>query len=228
LDEQMPLKEGKPMKQSLAIAYSLKRKAKKMARGGEMKAKERDIPEASMCEHGGPEMCAMGCYDEGGSVTPSPSPSPTTGYEAAGQALKTDKDNPGLKSIQAAFAEGGDTMGDPMLTEAEEANMEDSVRNRDMFQDQDMVDRIMAKRQMRREMMSKGGVVSNDTKITSGFMPNQFDDLVLRGDDFGNFEETGANEGDNISDKLEDEDRKDIVSRIMRSRAKKDRNPMPA
>ena len=48
---------GKPQKQSLAIAYSMKRKAQhKKTHGGDM------------CAHGGPMECNVGCYAEGGSV----------------------------------------------------------------------------------------------------------------------------------------------------------------
>lgn len=48
---------NKPLKQSLAIAYSMKRKAQhKKAQGGDM------------CAHGGPAKCNVGCYAEGGSV----------------------------------------------------------------------------------------------------------------------------------------------------------------
>lgn len=86
--------------------------------------------------------------------------------------------------------------------------------------DHDMVDRIMAKK------FSKGGMVANDTDITADFQPNEFDDLVLR--DELEFNYTGANSGDDLGNAQEDEDRADIVSRIMRSRAKKDRNPRPA
>jgi len=39
---------------------------------------------------------------------------------------------------------------------------------------------------------------------------------------------TGANSGDEIGNEEEDEHRRDIVARIMRSRAKKDKMPRPA
>jgi len=53
---------GKPRKQSLAIAYKMKRQAQHKAHGGD----------AAMCEHGGPEHCHAGCYAEGGDAKPSP------------------------------------------------------------------------------------------------------------------------------------------------------------
>ena len=48
---------GKPQKQALAIAYSVKKRNKQMAGGGKVH-----------CAHGGPAHCNMGCYDEGGEV----------------------------------------------------------------------------------------------------------------------------------------------------------------
>lgn len=41
----------------LGMAYQMKNRASKMAKGGQM------------CAHGGPIHCAMGCYSEGGVVT---------------------------------------------------------------------------------------------------------------------------------------------------------------
>lgn len=84
----------------------------------------------------------------------------------------------------------------------------------------DMVDRIMKHR------YSKGGQVANETGMSADFEPNQFDDLVK--DDDLEFSDTGKNSGDEIGNEQEDEDRHDIVKRIMKSRAKKDKMPRPA
>jgi len=73
---------------------------------------------------------------------------------------------------------------------------------------------------------SEGGKVANSDEIEAGFMPNEFDDLHLRDDLEEHY--TGANSGDELGDEQEDEDRADIVKRIMKSRAKKDRMPNPA
>lgn len=74
---------------------------------------------------------------------------------------------------------------------------------------------------------SEGGQVANTDELTAGFEPNEFDDLHLR-DDL-DFEYTGANSGDELGNEGEDERRRDIVSRIMRSRAKRPgHNPRPA
>ena len=85
---------------------------------------------------------------------------------------------------------------------------------------EEMVGRIMKKH------MSKGGQVANDDLPTADFDPNEFDDLHL--DDSLEFHETGANSGDELGDAQEDEDRRDIVKKIMRSRSKKDKMPNPA
>ena len=56
----------------------------------------------------------------------------------------------------------------------------------------------------------------------TGFAPSQNSFyLIIRG-------YTGANSGDEIGNEQEDEDRRDIVSRIMKSRRLMDRNPRPA
>lgn len=86
-----------------------------------------------------------------------------------------------------------------------------------------LIDRIMKKR------MSKGGMVANsdhgeDDEDLAGFSPNEFDDLSLRDDLEEHY--TGKNSGDEIGDEQEDEDREDIISRIMRSRRKKDKMPI--
>lgn len=88
----------------------------------------------------------------------------------------------------------------------------------------DMVGRIMAQRQ---RMFSKGGQVANEDELEADFSPNEFDDLHL--DDHLEQHDTGANSGDEIGDAQEDDDREDIVSRIMRSRRKgPGHNPRPA
>lgn len=80
--------------------------------------------------------------------------------------------------------------------------------------------------------LSEGGKVANqehgeNNNELAGFSPNEFDDLVLR-DDLESTYGDDDNSGDNLGNAQEDEDRKDIVSRIMASRKKKDRMPNPA
>lgn len=87
-------------------------------------------------------------------------------------------------------------------------------------EDHDMVGRIMSK------MMSKGGMVANDTESDIEDAPASFDDLVLDDDLESSY--TGADSGDEIGNATEDEGRHDIVSRILKSFAKKDRMPRQA
>ncbi len=75
----------------------------------------------------------------------------------------------------------------------------------------DLVDCAMKKR------YSKGGVVSNESEDLADEDPNEFDDEVL--DDHLTAHEP-ANEGE-LGDKQEDEDRHDIVAKLMRLRSKK-------
>lgn len=91
----------------------------------------------------------------------------------------------------------------------------------------DLVDRIMKKRQM----YSEGGKIANGgdddlDKMADG-RPNNFDDLALRDDLESSYGEDN-NAGDANGDAQEDEDRADIVARIMRQRSMKQRNPVPA
>ena len=78
-----------------------------------------------------------------------------------------------------------------------------------------IVDRIMKR-------FSKGGEVANDTPVTADFEDNQFDDLVKDDNEETSYVDDGP------GDMQEDDDRHDIVSRIMRSNKKKDRMPRPA
>jgi len=79
---------------------------------------------------------------------------------------------------------------------------------------------------------SEGGQVANEESGESTDEPtmakasgNEVDDLALR-DDL-EFKSTGANAGDENDDAQENHDREDMVSRIIRSRSKKDRMSVP-
>lgn len=84
----------------------------------------------------------------------------------------------------------------------------------------DIISRILRKK------YSEGGKVANEVEDVVDFEPNQFDDLVK--DDDLEFSYTGKNSGDELGDEQEDQDRRDIIARIMKSRMKKDRMPRPA
>lgn len=91
---------------------------------------------------------------------------------------------------------------------------------------EDMVGRIM---KMRQKMYSKGGEIANEGEANLGRMadshPNNFDDLSMRDDLESSY--TGENSGDNLGNDRTDEDERDLVAQIMKSRAKKDRLPNP-
>lgn len=80
----------------------------------------------------------------------------------------------------------------------------------------DLVGRIIKR-------MSKGGMVANDDEPIADSMPADYDDLAM--DDHLEQHTHSSNEH---GDEQESDDRKDIVSRVMASRRKKDRNPRPA
>ncbi len=103
---------------------------------------------------------------------------------------------------------------------------DDNSLNQYMAHGGDIVDHIMKKRQV----YSEGGRVSNggddDFEQMADSSPNNFDDLALRDDlESGN---SGASDGDFLGNKQEDEDRGDIIARIMKQRSMKQRNPRPA
>lgn len=102
-----------------------------------------------------------------------------------------------------------------------------SVHNYASEGEDEMLGRIMKSRD---NCYSEGGRVANggdnDLDRMADGRPNNFDDLALR-DDL-EFSYTGDNSGDHLGNEQEDEDRHDIIARIMASRSKKDRNPRPA
>lgn len=173
-------KAGHPLKQSLAIAYAMKRKAQNMADGGFVKEEEASGYEP--CEVHGRSDCKM-CYGEemsdGGFIGEEES----SGYH----------DMPEYHKKENEMAE---------------------------HEDMDMIDRIISKR----NMYSEGGKVANsdhgmDDDKLAGFEPNEFDDLTK--DDDLEFNYTGANSGDEIGNHQEEEDQRDIVSRIMKQKMMK-------
>lgn len=229
-------KAGKPMKQSLAIAYAMKKKSQNKAMGGEMH------DEGCPC----PKCCDEAMMKDGGEVEMH---SPAGGSKdrlAASNRVKREEPQKGVHKSQNVYTPGSSKAGynsralkeGPVFKEQAKAEhhkvLEESrAMPKPKLQglaeggevspdDDDLVMRIMKKR------YSMGGEVSNDTGEgeVADEMPNQFDDLVL--DDSLEDHDTGANSGDELGNSQEDEDRHDIISRIMKSRAKKDKNPRPA
>ena len=168
------------MKNSLAIAYAMNKKRKKMSGGGPVPDKDK-----------------VKGFVKG-----------FTGKAMGGE----------MKSGYLPMPEEHEEMNEAAMSEDDMDFNQKPVHAEDSGEE-GIVDRIMKR-------FSKGGQVANETEPMADSMPNEFDDLVL--DDDLEFHDTGANSGDELGDAQEDEDRKDIVSRIMASRKKKDRNPRPA
>lgn len=126
---------------------------------------------------------------------------------------------------------GGGKMADGGFVAEENASgyqpdpMEDAGSSHD--KDLDMIEYIMKKRSMAKGY-SQGGQVANDVGDgqAADMKENQFDDLVLRDDLESDY--TGENSGDELGNEQKDEDERDVVSQIMKSRKKKDKNPSPA
>lgn len=211
------------MKKSLAIAYAMKKKPKKLAFGGGPDS-DLDKGQASI--------------DNAFKNTPKSTPAPSADQQEADRQKKYDAirqnnqktfaDGGSVDSAQDSmrkafhFSEGGSVQKE-MMSGYSDMPQEHEVANKAAEKaDDDLVMRIMRKR------YSEGGQVANDvgTGQEADKMPNQFDDLVL--DDSLESSYDGDNAGDHLGNAQKDEDEKDIVGRIMSSRKKKDRMPNPA
>lgn len=198
--------EGKSMPQSLAIAYNVKRHAKKMARGGML---TNDGYQSECTEH-----CTQPCAVH-----------EMAEYDSADYNKKhpMKPDMMAMEEDSRKLNQHGDEEEGPQGTWMAEGGMLTDDGYQDEDHEMDMVGRIMSQRQ---KMFSKGGRVANQDSIEAGFSPNEFDDLHLRDELESSY--TGANSGDELSSDGEDERRRDMVSRIMASRRKKDKLPRPA
>ncbi len=206
--------EGKPMKQSLAIAYALKKRGKKMAKGGSVDA-EKEMEDYMDKESMVGEDMAK---DEVPEVDPMDEAGEFMGYMAKGGDVERAH-----KEDERMLGQHGEDEQGPYgaeMTHEPDRMIEHDVMDQSKGKELDMIDHIMAKRQ---KHFSKGGRVANTDLPTAMFEPNEFDDLHLRDDLESSY--TGANSGDELGDDREDMDRKDMVAMIMKSRAKKDRLP---
>ena len=169
---------GRPQDQALAIAYRMKRKAQKMAKGGFAHEEKASGYQAMPMAEGG---YMDDCYQDDGDC-----------LDMVGRIMA---------KRQSRYAHGGSV-------DSDQADQPTKVTG----------------------SYSRGGQVANaehgmDDDDLAGFSPAEYDDLVLRADDMEGADYTGANSGDELGNAQEDEDQRDIVSRIMRSRRMKDRNP---
>lgn len=111
-----------------------------------------------------------------------------------------------VKSLGSAFgkAKGG------MIEEEEESGYPD-----------ELIERIM-----QQHAMSKGGKVANDVEPIADSESAQYD-LLPKEDDL-EFSYTGENSGDEDGNAAVEDDEDELISRIMKSRALKDKMPRPA
>lgn len=218
------MEHGKPQKQSLAIAYAMKRKAqkKKMADGGEIPTLDPDklastqdsmrkafgyADGGQICEH-----CGGGMMAEGGQITDN--------YQPSGK-VDTDPDM-GFHEFDKGYVEHEGDVKRPNMMAHSEDDKDLNQHPVDMhaetsMAEEDLVDRIMTNRKQNNAgeaKFSEGGKVANQDEIEAGFDPNEFDDLHLR-DDLSSSYGEDDNAGDDLGNKQEDEDRSDLVDRIM-------------
>lgn len=129
-------------------------------------------------------------------------------------------------STACDMCHGGKMMADGGMMEEKSSGYRpmpeahDNMNEMADMEDEDMISRIMKQR------YSKGGRVANETGPSADFQPNEFDDLVKDDDLESSYD--GANSGDELGNEQEDEDRRDIISKIMKARKMKDRLPRPA
>ncbi len=233
-------------KPSLAIAYGVK---KRMASGGDVHAE--DCPGCEMC-HGG-EMYAKGGevdkakkkeeydkqdksdwsdkkYGEGYSKDRDVKGVHTGKYNPKGGKSEAGIDNErskgkdyGTNRVYSPEQRKADAKRKHYqvlseLKKGRKRNRQNLAEGGEVYDEpsDDIVDVIL---------MSRGGQVANDTDMYADMQPNEFDDLVLR-DDL-EFIYDGENSGDNLGNEQKEEDERDVVNQVMKSRRKKDRLPNP-
>ncbi len=189
---------GKPLKQSLAIAYAMKRRHKKhMAEGG-------FVEEEMAGEYAAPD--------------PGEYPRPNH------MAMEEDDRRLNQHGMHEMGDYGEDRRNTPHgMYEGNPGNSHDQYQSE--AHEMDMVGRILKQLQHR---YAKGGMVEAGDEHEAEFAPDEFDELETNPPDTHRADYTGANSGDHIGDEQEDMDRHDIVSRVMKSRRKKDHLPNPA
>lgn len=243
---------GKPKKQALAIAYAQKKRFKKAAKEESVENYDSGGAVIKSNEHSPYDWVGEENKQAGKSpAEEKPESKESLAVESPMDKLKRQQgaNDGSAKATQwhagrngEMFAKGGmvkeneeameeddrmlgqhgeDEMGPDGVRMADGGQIEDNYQTADRALD--MVGRIMDTHQ---KMYSKGGQVANDTPITADFESNNFDDLVHRDDLESSY--TGKNSGDELGNAGEDARRSDIISRIMKSRAKKDRMPNPA
>lgn len=284
------MEHGKPQKQALAIAYAMKKRSKKMAKGGYSDDDDDDDGEKyesrqTLHEKGVNRdfhYNSKGRSEAGTYARDAKDPvfSPSSQGKFLERSKKKHRDTLSeMKSMKKPnlYAKGGYTDEEGIHVSGYEGSKNkkllgqseagDDYRGAENYRD---VDNVKAKhhqvlgqmnkmRKHNREYLAEGGMCGvHGAKncgvcMAEGGDVDDDDDLDMvgrimkkrTGEPVADFEQndfdymdqekagheadyTGENEGDELGDEQEDDDRKDIVARIMRSRAKKDRMPRPA
>jgi hypothetical protein len=207
------LHSGKPLNQSLAIAYAMKRKAQKKAHGGEIHIDINPHPEELKHEkyaHGG----HVG-HHSGKSSPVHAHSSHSKHHLAHGGKVSHYAKGGRVEPEEDMEHEWEQELSAHEAHESTEHEMEEEGIVKD-----DLIGRILKKHHY-----SKGGMVANQGSAIKSHLAggklNEFDDLALR----DTLEWTQKDYGDHEGNEREDHDRADIVHRIMRSLRKKDKLP---
>lgn len=198
------------MNPSLAIAYAMKKKAKKMKDGGDVDPafwNRVDKNGSNTAEQWG---------EKANNATLSP-------YSP--EYIGEQKD--AMRRAPMKMADGGMIEDDEMESGYESEPEEHDESNEEAKSDDSIVDRIMSKRQM----YAEGGVVADEGEDELSHMADSADndfDYLATGDLDDSSSNSGSSDGDELGNHQEEEDRKDIVARIMRQRSMKQHNPKPA
>lgn len=220
-------------KKSLALAYALKRRDMDEMAGKPMPEEEEMNPMEGMDKR----QRAMYMFN-GGSVDMKKEyyPHEEPGVKHNERAMREDERDLNEHGEMEMGPDGGYSDA-----ETHDRMVEHPVENQDHDEEAlDMVGRIMKQRQQSfakggeaHDCMgpgckhySHGGKVANKDHDIADFEENEFD--VLPKEDDLEFHYTGKNSGDELGNEELDEEEQDLVSRIMRSRSKKDRMPNPA
>lgn len=221
----------KPLKQSLAIAYAMKRKAQHKAEGGDASMGDMHMCRGGGCEHPSHKMGMA----EGGYASDAHAAAMSK-RERAIHAFKGGMLTKDGYQHEEDEVDGGNAH--PMAEEhVEHPESHDSMVSHDVMNqegeedegagDGNEMDPVVMKIVMgRAKGYSKGGMVANEGSGESASEPddmakwedNEFDELGKSGGLDGHY--SGS---EKIGDEQEDHDRDDIVKRVMKSRSKRDR-----
>lgn len=184
---------------SFGMAYATKKRGKKMAKGGDVRPEE--VGDLDIDQKDSDLFKkTSGAVTRSGIKGYRPDMGSDPNNFAEADVWGDDNVIGNMKAKRAGYAEGGEV----------DSNMDDA----------DMIARIMHKR----KEYSQGGMVANDVGVAEADkLPAEYDDLVLRDD----LEDTSG-PGNEIGDEAHEDRDSDVISKIMSSRKKKDRNPRPA